>query len=85
MKILTVEDVEAIVKDLRTKRPKWMYKRQLIEYEAWLEYYKSKEEREEEKKCSNCSNKALFIWWKPCSSCTPDKNNWKPKLEGINK
>lgn len=32
-----------------------------------------------EMNCKNCGNKAIFIWWEPCKSCTPDKSNWKPK------
>lgn len=31
------------------------------------------------RECSNCGNKAIFIWWEPCKSCTPNKSNWKPK------
>lgn len=79
---MSIKDIENKIAELKKKENQWMYERQIFELEAWLKYQKGCEERDKKamKECSNCGNKALFIWWEPCKSCTPDKSNWKPKV-----
>ena len=75
MKAMSTETIEKHLEDLKKKRPKWMYERQIIELEAWLEYQKGCEERDKKEllNCLKCNNYQVNSIYVPFESEADDE------------